>query len=261
MKTFFLFRIIQLFLFLTFVSPNSNSTKHNSKISILFFFFISCIIIFIIMAIIVYYYKNQNKNSQDELILNKKKKLFLFQNVLIPVKYNFFEFEKYGTKCTICLDKFGNSKNVCLTPCNHIFHHKCLRKYIFESKFSNCPLCKYDLFICLKKLSINYKCIKIPENALSLDNEEDSENNNYVNDIKIYDNNYNDEIDSKDNNISIKENNSHIVLKVNNKKKNKYFISNDSEDYFHNKQISEQIKDPRKDTIINEHKVIHLTEI
>ena len=259
MKTYVLFRIILFFIFLVFVSTNESSTKHNSistKIPILI---ISFLVIICIILILICLYKINSKDSKEELIRKKKKKLFLFQNIIIPVKYNIFEYEKYGNKCTICLDKFGRIKNVCLTPCNHIFHHKCLRKYIFESKFPYCPLCKYDLFISLNKISINYKGIKIPEKELSLDNEDESENNNYINDIKIYDGNYSEQIYSKDNNSSIRENNSQIKLNVN-KKTNKFLFSNNI-DYFHNKQNTENLNDSKKETIINEHKVVHLTEI
>ena len=260
MKTYVLFRIILFFIFLVFVSTNESSTKHNSistKIPILI---ISFLVIICIILILICLYKINSKDSKEELIRKKKKKLFLFQNIIIPVKYNIFEYEKYGNKCTICLDKFGRIKNVCLTPCNHIFHHKCLRKYIFESKYANCPLCKYDLFKCLKTISIDYNCIQIPEKELSLDNEDESENSNYVNDIKIYDNNYSEGIDSNENNCNVKENNSHIKLNVN-KKKKKFLFSNENVNYFHTKQISEQMNNSKNETIINERKIVHLTEI
>jgi hypothetical protein len=255
MKTF---KIIQFFIFLIFVSSNQNSINNNTTSNI-FLMIITCIVLIIIIIIILYLCKFKNQNSKEESNLLKKKKLFLFQKIIIPVKYNFFEFKKYGNKCIICLNNFGKTKNVCITPCNHIFHHKCLRKYIFESKFPYCPLCKYDLFISLNKISINYKGIKIPEKELSLDNEDESENNNYINDIKIYDGNYSEQIYSKDNNSSIRENNSQIKLNVN-KKTNKFLFSNNI-DYFHNKQNTENLNDSKKETIINEHKVVHLTEI
>ena len=44
-----------------------------------------------------------------------------------------------------CLEKFNkNISKICTTPCNHIFHFYCLKKYVFQFNNLNCPLCKKE---------------------------------------------------------------------------------------------------------------------
>ncbi len=45
------------------------------------------------------------------------------------------------------------------------------------------------------------------------------------------------------------------------KKKKKFLFSNENVNYFHTKQISEQMNNSKNETIINERKIVHLTEI
>ena len=57
------------------------------------------------------------------------------------------EYEKYGTKCTICLEelKVGIDK-VSLTPCFHVFHYKCLSDWLRKNTSNlKCPNCNFDL--------------------------------------------------------------------------------------------------------------------
>uniref|UniRef100_A0A7N0U1U7 RING-type domain-containing protein n=1 Tax=Kalanchoe fedtschenkoi TaxID=63787 RepID=A0A7N0U1U7_KALFE len=45
--------------------------------------------------------------------------------------------------CAICLDEFaaaGERSSVMRTPCSHLFHEKCIKKWL--EKKPNCPLCR-----------------------------------------------------------------------------------------------------------------------
>ena len=60
--------------------------------------------------------------------------------------------QKNSDKCSICLStlqKRKNSNTCCkIVGCNHVFHTKCLNKYISSKKEMNqqlsCPICRYS---------------------------------------------------------------------------------------------------------------------
>ena len=49
-----------------------------------------------------------------------------------------------GEECCICLDEFKYKSKVCRLECCHLFHKKCIEKWLLEKPI--CPLCKYDIF-------------------------------------------------------------------------------------------------------------------
>ena len=51
--------------------------------------------------------------------------------------------------CSICLEKFDSIDIIKELPCEHIFHKKCLLKWLNKSDL--CPLCKNDLNVELEK--------------------------------------------------------------------------------------------------------------
>jgi hypothetical protein len=76
--------------------------------------------------------------SQD--IINKLKhfkmeKEFYKKNI----EEDKFEFPK----CTICLMELSEGTDVILLPCEHIFHEKCIIKWL--KVHNTCPLCRYEL--------------------------------------------------------------------------------------------------------------------
>lgn len=76
--------------------------------------------------------------SQD--IINKLKhfkmeKEFYKKNI----EEDKFEFPK----CTICLMELSEGTDVILLPCEHIFHEKCITKWL--KVHNTCPLCRYEL--------------------------------------------------------------------------------------------------------------------
>ncbi|CAD8094451.1 unnamed protein product [Paramecium sonneborni] len=47
--------------------------------------------------------------------------------------------------CAICLDPLSNKQPIKYTPCKHIFHAKCIEKWLQKNQF--CPFCRFDLKI------------------------------------------------------------------------------------------------------------------
>jgi len=68
-----------------------------------------------------------------------------YPNFLGPRKCN-ENLKKYNTECSICLEilKVENDY-VSFTPCNHLFHHKCLNDYFEKTKELKCPNCNFDI--------------------------------------------------------------------------------------------------------------------
>ena len=85
-----------------------------------------------------------------------------------PVKIN-LDKEKYDTMikdlefnekladttCAICQEEFKNKENLKITPCEHIFHPKCISMWL-EKKCTRptCPSCRHD---CREKLNNDSK--------------------------------------------------------------------------------------------------------
>ena len=44
-------------------------------------------------------------------------------------------------KCSICLNRYKKSSNVTFLKCKHIFHKKCLSKWLLKCS-NSCPMCK-----------------------------------------------------------------------------------------------------------------------
>lgn len=44
------------------------------------------------------------------------------------------------TKCLICLEEFGDGDDVKTLPCLHIYHQKCVERWLHED--NSCPVCK-----------------------------------------------------------------------------------------------------------------------
>jgi hypothetical protein len=54
---------------------------------------------------------------------------------------------KDGNTCTICIEDFKDKRSrVSITPCQHIFHFKCLSNWLINNSINpKCPNCNYNL--------------------------------------------------------------------------------------------------------------------
>ena len=99
-----------------------------------------------------------NRIGNDILI--QKKISYLFTKVLKPTFFSKENTNKYNI-CPVCLEKYTEGSEICITPCNHCFHFICIRNYAIMTKNSNCPICKFDLLKVLDGKKINYENIEI----------------------------------------------------------------------------------------------------
>lgn len=89
--------------------------------------------------------------------------------------------QKYGNNCTICFEPFiiGKSK-ISITPCEHIFHMECIKKWIESNGIDPyCPNCKY-CFI-RNKAAINSPSLMIIRRGTNLNNLRLNSNRNLEN--------------------------------------------------------------------------------
>ena len=117
------------------------------------------------------------KKLKEKEFLVKKKKYYLLNKEIKAVNFS-KDFANNEEECPICLGSYLNNKKVCFTPCKHLFHHSCLKEYIYGSKEMKCPICKFDLWECLKDKKINFKKIKV--NDVLNDCHENIENNEFL---------------------------------------------------------------------------------
>ena len=85
---------------------------------------------------------NEEENEVSEEFNLKKDKFILNLN-----EFQYKHIKKYSLikekKCSICLLKYKGSDIIKEFPCNHIYHKKCILKWLKKSNI--CPLCKYDI--------------------------------------------------------------------------------------------------------------------
>jgi hypothetical protein len=62
--------------------------------------------------------------------------------------------DKLEIQCPICFDNIKEEELICKTPCNHIYHKKCISKWLQQNK-KTCPKCRSNLIISSIELIIN----------------------------------------------------------------------------------------------------------
>ena len=124
--------------------------------------------------------RNSNRNREEREILKKKKKYYLLNN---EIKGFIYKKENCNNEeeCPICLENYSDEKKVCFTPCKHLFHHICLKEYIYGCDEMKCPICKFDMWNCLKDKKINYSKIKIKEEIFQIKKNSKKNKNNLIN--------------------------------------------------------------------------------
>ena len=98
-------------------------------------------------------YGDVASSSESEVSItevNRQKIKELFENELAPIKYNRnlgFKDGNACTVCTICIEDFKvDISKVSVTPCQHVFHFKCLNDWLMKNLFHpKCPNCNYNL--------------------------------------------------------------------------------------------------------------------
>ncbi len=141
--------------------------------------------------------RRQRKRKKLEL-LKKKQKFYLLNSEIKSIDYK-KDICNNEEECPICLENYSNEKDVCFTPCKHLFHHNCLKEYIYGCEEMKCPICKFDMWDCLKDKNINYSKIKIKEEIFEIKktnkkNNLINSNNETINSNNISTNNENDNL-------------------------------------------------------------------
>lgn len=88
---------------------------------------------------------NQNPDLMSLINMNKEKLDAMFRTEFIPRTYNEKNVTNDCYNCTICMEKFiDNSSIIITTKCNHSFHEKCFKNWVYKNIISpKCPNCNY----------------------------------------------------------------------------------------------------------------------
>ena len=126
------------------------------------------------------------------------------------------KYANYGTICSICQENFKNNKDtISITPCEHIFHNDCLKKWFKKNILHpKCPNCNLNMLEAEKinENNVDIKIIKIKNKKRDISSQ--ASNNNLIN------NEDNNDINNKNDNIN--ENNMY-----NNNNENNNELNND----------------------------------
>ena len=83
----------------------------------------------------------KEKNKKNE-ILQK-----MLKNILVQTELSSKSIIKNFPQCAICLQAFELKCSICITPCKHVFHYECLKKFALTKKNDlvdlKCPLCNF----------------------------------------------------------------------------------------------------------------------
>ena len=123
---------------------------------------------------------DESENIEE---INKLKLDELFAKKMAEHTYK-SEYNKYGGGCSICLEDFKKNSKVSKTPCNHVFHYKCIKDWLYKNiKNPKCPNCNKE--VVSDDISMDEKGEKIDEGniikvkkKLQTNNNENVLNNN-----------------------------------------------------------------------------------
>ena len=77
---------------------------------------------------------------------NKLKILYFLRKSSNYNQINKIDILKDGKICSICQEKIKLREKISFTPCQHIFHYRCLSTWLYRDLHEpKCPNCKYDL--------------------------------------------------------------------------------------------------------------------
>ena len=151
----------------------------------------------------------------------KKKLVLLFKTVLGAQEYTKSHSKIDCPKCTICYEDFELYNSVVsITPCQHIFHYKCLHNWLNKNAMNSikCPNCNFDLMT----IDINAIRQKMQNSIGKAIQREGSINENLLgkNNLKNNNINCNNSNNSSNSNNNINNTNNNIFNHNNRKNKN-----------------------------------------
>ena len=173
--------------------------------------------------------ENEENDKSRKINENKKKLMILFKTILGAQEYTKFHNKIDCPKCTICYEDFELYNSVVsITPCQHIFHYRCLHNWLNKNIMNTpkCPNCNFDFMTVdinkLRQKSQNNTIQRegtVTENLLGSNNSKSSSSNNNITNIILNRKKKNNNDGNNNNNlraITI----SHISINYSSNKKN-----------------------------------------
>lgn len=92
---------------------------------------------------------NIQQDPQAEQIIKNKNKKEIEKLLETDLKPHFYKehMNEFNATCTICMESFAEEKSeVTVLFCKHIFHHGCLKNWLFKNlTHPKCPNCNYNV--------------------------------------------------------------------------------------------------------------------
>lgn len=82
---------------------------------------------------------NQLSSSAEEFISSESNLVINSENFAVRFPAIDAVSELMPESCTICFDQLDNNTTLRITPCGHIFHHKCLYEWLITNEQARCP--------------------------------------------------------------------------------------------------------------------------
>ena len=121
-------------------------------------------------------YFNESENIEEN---NRIKLDELFSTKMVEHTYK-SEYNKYGGGCSICLEEFKKKSKVSKTPCNHVFHFKCIKDWLYKNvKNPKCPNCNKEV-LSNDEVDINEKIDETKIIKVKKKQQQNNESNNNI---------------------------------------------------------------------------------
>ncbi len=80
----------------------------------------------------------------NNIVLDEQQNVILTEDEFDKLTCNKYKQNDKYTNCDICLEDYKDDEVTKITPCEHVYHIECLKRWVCE-KSANCPSCRYDI--------------------------------------------------------------------------------------------------------------------
>ena len=92
--------------------------------------------------------ENAEEIRRERERLQLERRLRLLEMKLLIKKFGSIKSENKQSSCCICFEEFDEQVSVRETPCKHLFHDKCIIKWIkLKIEQPECPYCRTSLIL------------------------------------------------------------------------------------------------------------------
>ncbi|CAI9116381.1 OLC1v1017511C1 [Oldenlandia corymbosa var. corymbosa] len=109
---------------------------------------------FMVLSVFVLYtfYKRRSSRNDFVAVINQNSSCFVYKKTKPPPPSD------SSPECSICLSEYADGDKARQLRCNHVFHNKCLDKWLQAGSHATCPLCR-NLVVPAEVASEHRRCL------------------------------------------------------------------------------------------------------